>query len=131
MLHGMQPLEVVIALRGEKDDAVTSVRDQFSKTDIYALGQPAGDTSVPGQGTESDLLHFTIDADDGTEKVMLPVFTRPDIMREALLRNPDWQTLSVLQINGQALLDNVDSDVTIVINPWSKLEFQIPPPPAA
>jgi SseB protein N-terminal domain len=127
----MQPLEVVIALRGDKDDAVTSVKDQFAKTEIYALGQPAGDTSVPGQGTESDLLHFTIDDEDGTEKVLLPVFTRPDIMREALLRNPDWQTLSVLQINGQALLDNVDADVTIVINPWSRLEFQIPPPPAA
>ena len=125
----MQPLEVVIALRGDKDDAVQSVRDQFGKTDIYALGQPAGDTSIPGQGTESDLLHFTIDDETGLEKVLLPVFTRPDIMREALLRNPDWQTLSVLQINGQALLDNVDSDVTIVINPWSRLEFQIPPAP--
>jgi hypothetical protein len=127
MLCGMQPLEVVIALRGDKDDAIPSVRDQFAKTEIYALGQPAGDTSVPGQGTESDLLHFTIDDEDGTEKVLLPVFTRPDIMREALLRNPDWQTLSVLQINGQALLENVDADVTIVINPWSRLEFQIPP----
>ena len=122
----MQPLEVVIALRGDKDDAVASVRDQFAKTDIYALGQPAGDTSVPGQGTESDLLHFTIDDAAGVERVMLPVFTRPDIMKEALLRNPEWQTLSVLQIGGSALLENVDDDVTIVINPWSRLEFQIP-----
>lgn len=122
----MQPLEVVIALRGDQEDALASVREQFNKTDIYALGQPAGDTSVPGQGTESDLLHFTIDDDKGGEKVMLPVFTRPDIMRTALLRNPEWQMLSVLQVNGKALLENVDNDVTVVINPWSQLEFQIP-----
>ena len=123
----MQPLEVVIALKGDKPEAVAAVKEQFGKTNVYCLGQPAGDTSVPGQGTESDLLHFTIDDSKGIERVMLPVFTRPDIMREALLRNPDWQTLSVLEVDGKALLENVDSDVIIVINPWSRLEFQIPP----
>lgn len=123
----MQPLEVVIALKGDKPEAVTAVKDQFGKTDVYCLGQPAGDLSVPGQGSESDLLHFTVDDAKGVERVMLPVFTRPDIMKEALLRNPDWQTLSVLQVNGRALLDNVDDDVIIVINPWSRLEFQLPP----
>lgn len=123
----MQPLEVLIALRGDQADATATVKDQFGKTDIYALGHPAGDTSVAGHGSESDLLHFTIDDPSGVEKVMLPVFTRPDIMREALLRNPDWQQLSVLQVNGAALLDNVDDEVVIVINPWSRLEFQIPP----
>jgi hypothetical protein len=121
----MQPLEVLIALRGDQGD-VEKVKDQFTKTDVYALGEPAGDTSVPGTGTESDLLHFTIDDEDGGEKVMLPVFTRPDVMREALIRNPDWQSLSVLQINGKALLENVDPEVSIVINPWSRLEFQLP-----
>lgn len=123
----MQPLEVVIALKGDKPEAVTAVKDQFGKTEVYCLGQPAGDLSVPGQGSESDLLHFTVDDAKGVERVMLPVFTRPDIMKEALLRNPDWQTLSVLQVNGRALLDNVDDDVIIVINPWSRLEFQLPP----
>lgn len=123
----MQPLEVVIALKGDKPDAVKSVKDQFAKTNVYCLGQPAGDLSVPGQGTESDLLHFTIDDAQGVERVMLPAFTRPDIMREALLRNPDWQTLSVLEVDGKALLANVDADVIVVINPWSRLEFQIPP----
>ena len=124
----MQPLEVLIALRGDKTDAVATVKDQFGKSDVYALGHPAGDTSVAGHGTESDLLHFTIDDPEaeGKEKVLLPVFTRPDIMREALIRNPDWQQLSVLQVNGKALLENVDDEVIIVINPWSRLEFQIP-----
>lgn len=122
----MQPLEVVIALRSDQPDASNKVRAQFAKTDVYALGQPAGDTSIPGTGTESDLLHFAIDDGAGGEKIMLPVFTRPDIMREALLKNPEWQTLMVLQVNGGALLDNLDKDVTVVINPWSRLEYQLP-----
>ena len=78
------------------------------------------------QGSESDLLHFTIHDAQGAERVMLPVFTQPEIMRAALARNPDWQTLSVLQVQGQALLENVHPDVIVVINPWSRLEFQLP-----
>jgi hypothetical protein len=58
---------------------------------------------------------------------LLPVFTSLTTMREALIRNPEWQTLSVLQISGGALLDNVDDDVTIVINPWTDLEYQLLP----
>lgn len=123
----MQPLEVLIALRGDQPDKATQVRQQFEKTDVYALGYPAGDTSVPGQGTESDLLHFTINDETGTERTMLPVFTRPEVMRDALLRNPEWQTLSVLQVHGKDLLDHVGLDVTVVINPWSSLEFQLLP----
>jgi hypothetical protein len=44
-----------------------------------------------------------------------PVFTNPAAIREALIHNPEWQRLSLLQINSGALLDNVD--VTVVINP--------------
>jgi hypothetical protein len=101
------------------------VRKELEKTDIYALGHPAGDTSVPGYGTESDVLHFSID-EEGKERVMLPVFTRPEIIRDALLKNPEWQTLSVLLINGKSLLDSADPEVTVVVNPWSDMEYQIP-----
>jgi len=93
---------------------------------VYALGQPAGDTSIPGQGTESDLLHFTAEDEQGNERIYLPVFTRPELMREALLRNVEWQSMSVLQVNGGALLDNVDNDVCIVINPWTSNTSLIP-----
>ena len=58
---------------------------------------------------------------------MLPVFTQPEIMRAALARNPDWQSLTVLQVQGEALLAHVHPDVIIVINPWSRLEYQLPP----
>jgi hypothetical protein len=30
-------------------------------------------------------------------------------------------------VQGQALLDHVHPDVFIVINPWSRLEYQLPP----
>jgi hypothetical protein len=83
--------------------------------------------STAQQGSESDLLHFTIHDARGSERVMLPVFTQPEIMRAALARNPDSHTLSVLQVQGQALLSHVHPDVIIVINSWSRPEYQLPP----
>jgi hypothetical protein len=120
------PLESAIVASVEPT-AVATVRQVFEASDIYALGMTAGVVDEKAEtGTESDLLHFTIDTEGG-EQVMLPVFTRPEFMREALLRNPDWQTLMVLQIAGDALIHNIDRDVTVVIDPWTRLEFQIPP----
>jgi hypothetical protein len=123
----MEPLEVAIALKGDSPDAFETIRGELSRADVFCLGQPAGHMATAQQGSESDLLHFTIHDAQGNERVMLPVFTQPEIMRAALARNPDWQTLSVLQVQGQALLDHVHPDVLIVINPWSRLEYQLPP----
>jgi hypothetical protein len=125
---GQHALDTAIAMHPDAPGKLAEVRGVLAASDVYALGGPAGEISVPGQGTESDLLHFTIDA-NGEDRVMLPVFTQPDILRQTLLRNPDWQSLSVLQINGGDLLSARDPDVTLIINPWSQLEFQIPPGP--
>lgn len=121
----MNPLELAIALRGDKPDSAAEIRGELSRADVYCLGQPAGQLATAHQGNEADLLHFTLDDGAGVERVMLPVFTRPEVMREALARNPDWQTLAVLQVQGQGLLEHVDRDVTIVIDPWSRLEFHL------
>jgi len=123
--YRLEPIEFV--LRQAQAGQENRVREAVRSADIYALGQPAGDTSVPDQGTESNLLFYTIDDDTGAEVVMLPIFTNPAAMREALIRNSEWQTQSILQINGGALLDNAADDVTIVINPWTDLEYQLPP----
>ena len=123
----MEPLEVAITLKGDSPDAFETIRSELSRADIFCLGQPAGQMATAQQGSESDLLHFTIHDAQGSEQVMLPVFTQPEIMRAALARNPDWQTLAVLQVQGQALLEHVHTDVIIVINPWSRLEYQLPP----
>jgi len=105
----------------------SAVHKLASETDLFVLGQPAGDTSMPGRGTESDILHFTADVDE-EERSFMPVFTRNDVLRNALIRNPDWQSLSVLEVAGGDLLATRDDDVTIVIDPWDPhLEFQLPP----
>jgi hypothetical protein len=128
----VNPLELAIALRGDRPDSAAEIRRELSQADVYCLGQPAGQLATPQQGNEADLLHFTLDGGaGGGERVMLPVFTRPEVMREALARNPDWQTLAVLQVQGQGLLEHVGRDVTIVIDPWSRLEFHLTSAPAA
>jgi SseB protein N-terminal domain len=104
-----------------------AVESLLKVTQVYVLGHPAGDTSTPGYGTESDILHFTIDEDHGEEHSYMPIFTRPDAMRKALLRNPDWQELSILEVDGGALIADRDHDVTLVVNPWSKYEWQLEP----
>jgi len=114
----------IVQASGNAD--LASVRNAVASAGIYTLGHPAGDTSVPGHGSESDLLHFTIDDETGTELTLLPVFTNASTLRSALLRNPDWQKLSVLEIHGEALLANIDDEVTVVINPWTDQEFQLP-----
>jgi len=103
------------------------VRELLKRADLFVLGRPA--TGPGGKlGEESDILHFTADDEDGHEHVFMPVFTRRDALRDALRRNPDWQTLSVLQVDGGKLLPNVDDDVTLVIDPWiGPLERQLPP----
>lgn len=121
----VEPVESAVAQAGGDAD-LERVRDAVASAGIYALGHPAGDTWVPGHGTESDLLHFNLDNEMGTEVTMLPVFTNASALRSALLRNPDWQELSVLEVDGEALLTNVDDDVTVIINPWTDQEFQLP-----
>jgi len=119
-------LEEVIALtRDDEPDGEGKILAVLHKGPVYVLGQPAGEV-VGRHGSESDLLHFTIDDAQGVDRVMLPAFTNPAIMKAALLRNPEWQTLSVLQIDGRALWENIDKNVILVINPWSRLEFQLP-----
>jgi SseB protein N-terminal domain len=117
-------LEEIIAEGGEGEDRVQKVRDALSASSVVALGQPAGDP-LATEGTESDLLHFTIEK-SGVDKVMLPVFTRRELADEALRRNPDWQSLTYLQMPGGRLLENVDPDVSVVINPWTRVEFILP-----
>jgi hypothetical protein len=89
-----------------------AVRELLRKSEVFVIGETAGDTSIPGHGTESNILHFTIDDADGRERTMMPVFTRSDALESAVRRNPDWQDLSVLEVNGGGLLANRDSDVT-------------------
>jgi DNA-binding transcriptional ArsR family regulator len=117
-IKGADLVEDAIAHAG---DVTTALR----QSDVYVLGFPAGEVSGAA-GTESDLLHFEADTANG-EETFLPVFTHPHFMVEPLRRNEEWRTLSVLQVPGRELLDNIDDDVIVVINPWSESEAQIAP----
>ncbi|HWY90796.1 MAG TPA: hypothetical protein VNY31_09010, partial [Solirubrobacteraceae bacterium] len=122
--HQLERLALESAIEVEAGEA--AVRSLVERCEeVFALGEPAGDTSVPGRGTESNILRFIADDDTGKERSFIPIFTRRAVMRDALLRNPDWQTLSVLAISGRDLVAGVDSEVTLVINPWSDGEYQI------
>ncbi len=105
-------------------DAVSEVREALARGDVFAIGNAAGDLSAPGRGAKSDIVTY---ADEEQEGVLMPVFTRVDVMRSALLRNPAWQSLDILLVSGEELVQNVDPDVTIIIDPSSELEFRVPP----
>lgn len=116
--------ELEAAIRGSSGPP--GVSTVLSAAQVLALGYVAGDLSVPGRGTKSDLIHFSTESDED-HRVLLPVFTNVDILRDALIRNPHWQEVPVLEIDGGKILNERDSDVTLVVDPWSELEFQIPP----
>jgi tetratricopeptide (TPR) repeat protein len=98
----------------------------FRRSTVVALGHPAGEVTN-GHGSESDLVHFRISV-DGQVQEFLPVFTRvPALVTGLAMGGPMWWSLSVLSIHGDALLDNVGPQVTVVINPWTWLEYQLPP----
>ena len=48
----MEPLEVVIALKGDSPEALDVVRGELARADVYCLGQPAGHMATPQQGNE-------------------------------------------------------------------------------
>jgi hypothetical protein len=122
-LAGVSTLESAL-ITGQ---GVSAVRDLLTSAEVFVLGEPAGDTSVPGVGSESDILHYSADSDGGDERAFMPLFTRVDVLKRALEENSEWESLSVLRVDGGALLKSRDNDVTLVINPWSKLEFEILP----
>lgn len=101
------------------------VRRALKQATVSALGYPAGDTSTPGQGSESNLGHETVNS-HGRDYEILPIFTRASHLRTALEIHPDWSTMPVLAIVGDPLLGHVHSDVNLVINPWSPVQYILP-----
>jgi antitoxin (DNA-binding transcriptional repressor) of toxin-antitoxin stability system len=120
-------LEDTIRSASEGTDAVERVRDALIRADVFAIGSPTGDPPTAGRVTESAIVTLPAEIENRPGGVLMPVFTSVDVLRSVLLRNPDWQSLDILQVNGRELAQNVDPDVTIIIDPWSDLEFRIPP----
>lgn len=120
-LTGANDLKTAIQQRRE----LPEILQALAAARVLTLGR-----TVPNDPESSDLLHFEPTDDGNSEEDVpsrLPVFTRVEILVAALKRNEDWQELMVLSVHGASLLDNVEDDVSIVIDPWSNLEFQVPP----
>lgn len=101
----------------------TDIEGAFRHAKVLVLGQPAGKELPDGRHEESEIVHFydeELPPPDGEKPAFVPVFTRPELMRGALLKKPDWQTLSILEVDGNGLLNNLSSDARVILNPWSK-----------
>lgn len=120
-------LKEAIRAASDTPDAIESVREALIQVDVLTVGRRIGDTSVRGRSSDSDIVTYVGDHEDGYAMVMMPVFTSVDELRSALIRNPDWQSLDILELSGRGLIENVDPDVTIVVDPWSAGEFRVLP----
>jgi prevent-host-death family protein len=120
-----EQLKEAIRTTSHMPDAVERVREALAQVDVLTLGRPAG--RQPRHGSESDVVTYAGSSEDGYANVVMPIFTSVAELRTALGRNPTWQALDVLELNGKGLVENVDPDVTIAIDPWSSSEFLVPP----
>lgn len=114
-------------LASEESPDQAAVDGFLQESPILTLGYPAGETSALGHGTENDLLHFSIDDENGNELIMLPIFTNFEFMRDSIYRVPEWRVLAILACEWRQLWEHIDDDVTVVVNPWSPLEYQFRP----
>jgi hypothetical protein len=117
------PLSTLLEHPTASDIDPKRVRDMFEQSKVWVLGDAAAQ-SQPG---ESDILHFTIDDDNGKESVICPAFTSKHALREALTLNSEWQHLDILEVDGGPLLTNLGADVALVIDPWTPLEYPLWP----
>ena len=120
-----QPLEEAIARASWQPGAVAEIARQLSETTIFVLGRRSGRAASSGAYSNTELVRETFDL-HGQRVYGLPVFTRLKLVIPALVRNPSWLSYSVLQIHGREVLENVPSDVAIVINPETEPNFHIP-----
>lgn len=121
-----KPLEAAIKGLRESPDPQAAVRQAMSASPVLTLGLPAGEVTPMG-GSEADLLHFSADDDNGVEREFLPVFTSAEALKTALHRNLEWWPLNVLVNNGGELLRKIEGQVTVIVDPWTDLEFTLAP----
>jgi hypothetical protein len=113
----LQKLEAIISSGPNNKSRRELVRRQLAKTDIYALGR--------GEGEDTDVLHISLER-DGQDREAMPVFTRPDFVIHAQASNSAWDSLQVILLSGRDLIKLEDPSVTILINPSTELEFELP-----
>jgi transcriptional regulator with XRE-family HTH domain len=126
-----QPLEEAIARAtwqpGEVVDVaeVAEVARQLSETVVFVLARRTKKAASARAYSNTELIRDLFDF-HGKGVYGLPVFTRLQLIVPALVQNPSWRSYSVVQIRGREVLENVPSDVAIIINPETEPSFHIP-----
>jgi hypothetical protein len=103
-------LEGLLVTRGADPGADAQIMDALQSSSMCVL---SGDDNG-----EATLLHAVIDG-----RLLVPAFTRIEALVEAVQRNPAWAAMSVARVTGAELLEMVDADAGIVLNPWTSLEM--------
>jgi DNA-binding XRE family transcriptional regulator len=119
------PLEEAIARAQSQPDAVAEVSRHLSEATVFVLGRHLERVTTPGIYSGDELVYADFEV-NGRQVHGLPVFTQLGQMVPALRNNTEWRSYSVLRVDGRELLENLGSDVTIVINPWAEQSFSIP-----
>jgi transcriptional regulator with XRE-family HTH domain len=115
---------------GDSDDTLRLSAEQklADYAGVFAFEHPG----QPRRGDDVDdyvqLLHRTLDMPGvhSDQPLILPVFTNIDALQHVFNRWPDVEPLQVVKVDPTDVLDNRDPDVTIICDPWSANEFQIP-----
>lgn len=107
--------------------AVEKVRAALMEGEVLTVGSPGADRSAPGKLARGGIVTYSDEDDPSGHAALMPVFTTVEILRSALRSHRAWQTFDVLVVSGRSLVENVDPDVTLVIDPGSDEEFRIPP----
>jgi putative sterol carrier protein len=118
------PLERISRVHGDNPSFDAAVRQLLMQPEsmVFALGMPA-----PGGAVDTAyLLHCTVPVGEETIP-MLPVFTRLENVVSAVVMNPAWQSLQVVQMQSHAVLGDLEEEEWLGINPWSGREFKLPP----
>ncbi len=116
------PLATLLEHPTASDIDPQKVREAFKESNVWILG-PKDDSKQ----SDVDILHYTIDDESGKESVMLPAFTSADALRQALIVNDEWRAQNVLHVQGGELLPLLQADVTVIVDPWTHLEFRFKP----
>ena len=122
-LPGALELEALITLKGDNPSADDLVRNRLGSVRLLALGRP-------DQWGLAHLLHCTVPVGPSVIP-MLPVFTRLEHVIAAVQMNPTWQTLQIVEVEGAAILADLEAHEWLGINPWSGREFKLPATVAA
>jgi tetratricopeptide (TPR) repeat protein len=117
-------LEIIIHDHGDHPSGDAAVRQTLLEpgSTVLALGAPT--SGYPA--SEAHLLHCDVPVGEETIS-MIPVFTRIEHIIPAVIMNPTWQDLSVLQMESGVVLGDLEAHEWLGINPWSGKEFKLPP----